>query len=154
MAAKNLPITMEEIEERVEKIPECGCWIWMGATRDGYGVIKRHKKQKSVHRLLWELFFHKEIPIGMQACHHCDTPSCVKPHHVFLGTNADNTQDMIRKGRKFITFGDTNGQPKLTNEKVRKIRSLNLTQNKIAKLFRVSETTISLIRTRKRWNHI
>lgn len=98
MKYKNLK---ERIEEKIERIPECGCWIWMGSSSkiNGYGYFGvGNKKIKNSHRAVWELF-KGEIPNGMMVLHHCDTPSCVNPYHLFLGTQKDNVQDCVKKNR-------------------------------------------------------
>lgn len=93
-------------------VPECGCWIWLGA-RDqyGYGKLGSHGRHMlSAHRLFYT-FYKGEIPEGMSVCHKCDTPPCVNPDHLFLGTPLDNARDRERKGRgKFKKLaGSTNG---------------------------------------------
>ena len=80
----------------------CGdCWIYTGQkTRDGYGVIGIGRtKQLRAHRVSYELHI-GPIPAGMLVCHRCDTPLCIRPEHLFLGTPKDNTQDMLLKGRR------------------------------------------------------
>lgn len=77
-----------------------GCWKWVGPMRStGYGRIWVNKKRgvQSAHRVSWEL--HHQDPGEMSVLHHCDNPVCVRPDHLFLGTQADNMRDMTAKGR-------------------------------------------------------
>ncbi len=76
------------------KINENGCWIWQGASTGGYGYVQN----KGVHRVSYETFI-GEIPEGHLVCHHCDTPLCVNPNHLFTGTHQDNMDDMKKKKR-------------------------------------------------------
>lgn len=64
----------------------------------GYGGLMRDGKDMQAHRLVWELTF-GPIPPGICVLHRCDTPRCVRPEHLFLGTLSDNAQDMHNKGR-------------------------------------------------------
>jgi hypothetical protein len=81
-----------------------GCWLWSACVDEhGYGSFVRLQEDGShrlegAHRVAWELT-HGPIPDGLRVCHHCDTPPCVRPDHLFLGTQADNMADMQRKGR-------------------------------------------------------
>lgn len=78
-----------------------GCWLWTGArTSRGYGVITIRYKSLYVHRLALQLAGRPLGP-GELACHHCDTPLCVRPDHLFAGTVADNAADMVAKGRSY-----------------------------------------------------
>lgn len=79
-------------------VPESGCWLWEGALAGKYGVIVQDGKNLSAHRYSWELH-NGDIPNGLWVLHKCDTPSCVNPDHLFLGTAKDNMQDALRKGR-------------------------------------------------------
>lgn len=93
----------DSLKERFESkyIPEpmSGCWLWLDKlTRDGYGQMTYKMKSMRAHR--WSYSIHVgPIPNGLLVCHKCDTPACVNPKHLFVGTVKDNTEDMIKKGR-------------------------------------------------------
>ena len=97
--------TSEEIfMSHVDKIDGDGCWIWTGSRRGvevkngHYGGFWKDGKSVLAHRMSYELFV-GPIPEGMFVLHKCDVPLCVKPEHLWLGTQAQNMQDAIRKGR-------------------------------------------------------
>lgn len=98
-------------------IAENGCWLWQGSkVGNGYGSIYFNGKKELAHRVSW-ILYRGQIPEGHQVLHECDTPPCVNPWHLFTGTNLDNVQDCIQKGR-FVT----NRLSKLTVEQVLMIR--------------------------------
>jgi HNH endonuclease len=79
---------------------ESGCLLWGGAIRgDGYGAFWDGTRYLGVHRYAWEMANGRAVPLGLYVLHHCDTPLCVEPSHLWIGTAADNSADMVRKGR-------------------------------------------------------
>ena len=75
-----------------------GCWEWLGGCDSkGYGRVWRNGRRQGAHRVAYELT-HGPIEKGKYACHHCDNKTCVKPDHIFIGTQKDNMQDWTRKG--------------------------------------------------------
>lgn len=79
---------------------ENGCALWTGCLfRDGYGRIDIGCWPRRAHRIAWTIA-HGPIPAGLWVLHRCDTPRCVNPAHLFLGTHQDNIDDMVRKGRQ------------------------------------------------------
>lgn len=137
------------------------CWLWIGAKRDqkrGYGtIVDNTGKNFRAHRVSWEMH-NGQIPDGLFVLHKCDNPSCVNPDHLFLGTQTDNMQDMLRKNRGNQQKGEGNGRSKLTEKDVLLIRkqyaSGGITQKKIGEFFGVSNVVISNVVGKKSWAHI
>ena len=79
---------------------DSGCWIWTaGTTSDGYGQFSLGGGPKRAHRVSYEHYV-GEIPDGMLILHECDTPLCVAPEHLRVGTYAENTADMYERNRQ------------------------------------------------------
>lgn len=75
------------------------CWRWPKYRSDkGYGVIIFDGFKFTVHQLSFR-HFKGLIPRGFVVMHQCDEPACFNPDHLFLGSQRDNVQDMVRKGR-------------------------------------------------------
>lgn len=158
------------LEERFKKYigetTATGCILWNGPlTSTGYGLLalsrKDHKgvgakgKFKHAHRVSWEISY-GPIPESAHILHHCDTPPCINPEHLFLGNPAINAQDKVSKGRQIK--GEDCNLSRLTEEAVREIRILYSTgkyaQKQLAEKFNTIVPNISAIVNRKSWKHL
>ena len=120
------------------------CWLWLASKNNmGYGRINVSGNVILAHRMSYRMSI-GYIPKGMSVLHKCDTPLCVNPKHLFLGTQKDNNQDRDRKGRACLN--ENRSQAKLTLDKAREIRHVyklgEHSQRKLAKLFGVSQVVI------------
>ena len=140
---------------KVEKTPTC--WLWQGAKDSrGYGSFYFNGSVKSTHRLVYETLV-DSISIGLYVLHICDNPACVNPDHLFLGTQKDNVQDCLSKGRRSIQKGENNNFSILNEELVRTIRRLRnnkLTLAEIANTLNINLNTIRNVVYGKTWAHI
>lgn len=133
------------------------CWLWSGSTIKGYGNIREGGKRGRMlkaHRVAWMLA-RGPVPDGLNVLHKCDNRRCVNVAHLFLGTNADNIADAIRKGRH--THGEKVWTARLTPDEVRQIRRLSsegLTQNRIAARFGVTRSAVKAITSGVVWRHV
>jgi len=140
------------------KKKKSGCWEWQGhLMAQGYGrCIFDGKRSYLAHRASWVI--HKgDIPEGMYVCHKCDNPKCVRPEHLFLGTNEENIKDRTIKKRSNRPFGNTFAPRKLTEKNVLEIREMikkGFTQQKIADKFGVARCTIYKIKIKQKWKRI
>jgi hypothetical protein len=134
------------------------CWEWQASKNPaGYGQFVPHMGSRPLlaHRYSYECKV-GVIPEGVFVLHKCDNRACVKPDHLFLGTNKDNVEDMISKGRH--CFGERNGASKINEESVVNIRQMyskgDVTQREIAVIFGITVGQVSNIVLHKRWGHV
>lgn len=154
--ASRRPIA-ERFWERVDKSDEGGCWLWTGTKdRHGYGrltVADDHATTKA-HRVAWELT-HGAVPAGLSVLHKCDTPACVRPSHLFVGTQTDNMKDAAQKGRLRLPkqrFGADHPNSKLTSDQAREVYQpvrAGHSKNQLSKQFGVDRNVIRNIAARR-----
>ncbi|CAB4141376.1 HNH nuclease [uncultured Caudovirales phage] len=143
---------LRTLHNKTAYIPFSGCHVWTGNTTEkGYGIIRVNGKPTRAHRFIYEQVKGK-IPEGMLVCHTCDVPSCINPDHLYAGTAADNSADIVKRNR---WTRRSNGQEKITQEIANTIRSIyaegNHTYRKLGVLFCLDSSTISDIVNFKIW---
>lgn len=152
------------------KVDKSGdCWLWTGnTTKAGYGVCYPDGKstpRRLAHRAAWEEA-NGQIPDGLSICHRCDNPPCVRPDHLFSGTQADNIRDMMSKGRHgyYDKSGEKNPRARLTSKQVAEIRRLYAIgrykprqknapydSKRLSAMFGVARSTIRLVTCGRNW---
>lgn len=144
--------TEEKLTARTEKGPEC--WIFQGG-KSPYGVIPKPGGYVYAHRAAYILAY-GEIPAGLYVCHKCDTPRCVNPDHLFLGTCSENLKDMHAKGRatKAHAIGEDVGNAVLSSELVQRIRSSDSRVVDLARELGISRTAVHQAQSGKTWGHV
>jgi hypothetical protein len=153
---------------RVERKDPKSCWPWKGQiASNGYGHLWSGRGNVLAHRLAYA-FVYKQWPIGLCVCHTCDVRHCCNPDHLKLGTPADNSRDMVLRGRScsgrknpaysaFEIFprGEHHGNARLTQLDVETIRSVYgagaMTQKELSSIFGVVRTAITQVITGKNW---
>jgi hypothetical protein len=132
--------------------PELGpCWIWTRGTRK-YCSFRFKDKLVLPHRFSWKLHFGEPSP-KLMVCHHCDNPRCVRPDHLFLGTQLENMRDAAAKKRLKAPTGNAT----LTEDQVREIRRADANGIKskvLARVYGVTYTAIRFIVRRDTWAHV
>lgn len=140
-----------------------GCFTTKYKGNYGYGITtvrvgRNIRKHIGVHRLSW-LYFRGPIPNGLCVLHHCDNPACVRPDHLFTGTKADNSRDMVDKGRARGggVLGSRNGNSKLRESIISIIRGLinqGISCRQIGKRYGVHGSQIENIKNDRTWRHV
>jgi hypothetical protein len=134
---------------------ECVLWPYTKGCQMGYGQVRSEGKLNYCHHLSF-IRHNGPIPEGKIVLHKCDTPLCLNPRHLFLGTHHDNNQDMKQKGRS--TAGEKSSSRKLAGDQVREIRRRYqkgvplLGQIGLAAEFGVSRSLIQRIIDRRVWD--
>ncbi len=131
-----------------------GCILWTGSPARKYGVLTIKDRTFYAHRVSFQLF-RATIPATMDVLHACDTPLCINPQHLFLGTNADNKKDSVAKGRQ--AKGEMIGLAILSTEIIHDIRRRyfdGATQNDLACHYGITQGHVSAIIRCASWKHV
>lgn len=153
---------LERFWSKVEIKDETACWEWNAARgRTGYGRFRQPNFHEYAHRAAWRLT-HGLIPEGQKVLHKCDNPPCVNPTHLYLGTSADNSADILKRNRygdpaKRGRKGELHPNAKLTEEDVNAIRKRIADGEKntmLAREYGVTPALIGHIVKRRAWSHV
>lgn len=145
----------QTLEERLRwfgwEVRESGCWDWSGRlNNDGYGILKYHQKGLRAYRVAYGLWV-GPIEVGKSILHSCDNRLCINPEHLRMGTQKENVQDMMDRGRQ---------RPgrKLNDPVVKAIKMLyrtnEYTQAEIEEAFNIGAGQVSRIMNKKIWKWI
>lgn len=126
--------------------PNSGCWLWTSVYKNDYGAFGR----LAAHRLSYELH-NGPIPKGLIVRHKCDTPACVNPAHLVVGTFKDNTADMVTRGRD--GFGWWRGQAMtLSDKKLIEVYLSTESPRKVIRKYRISTSLYYDIKGRRHYS--
>lgn len=133
-------------------VSKLDCMEWSGALSEGgYGQIRINGKTLYLHRVMW-VAAHGEIPEGQMVRHKCDNRKCYRLDHLELGTAQDNSDDCTSRNRQ--AKGSDLPQAKLSELDVFEIFHSVARQKVLAKVFGVSQGTISHIKSGRTWKHV
>lgn len=151
MSKRNTLDSFAEVLDTFLGVPEDECWNWpLSKDTNGYGHYRINKILCKAHRLSY-LYFNQSLEKGLFVCHTCDNPSCVNPHHLFIGTNSDNMLDMYKKGR-----GNTVEKlaKKLNTDEATQIKNAVGTHQVIADHYGINRSMVGKIKAGKCWKNV
>lgn len=128
------------------------CWEFLGAAGPfGYGLfwVYELKRKTYAHRVAYGLHY-GQFDNSLIVRHACDNPICCNPHHLRLGTRADNNRDRAerKRGREQRQWGEDNASAKITWEmacEIRRLHAEGMSQMKIAPMFGIKQPQVSRI---------
>jgi hypothetical protein len=150
-----LPLRPFDLERFHKRYSKGKCWIWSGTKNSqGYGSISIYDKKIIASRISWFIHTGEDIPEGLIIRHKCDNRMCVRPDHLLLGTQADNMEDMKKRGRSHRwngrRMGEKNPFAKLSDADAKEIVSASGRHADIAARFGISRAYVSQIKSGRR----
>lgn len=146
---------LQRFEKKYIPEPNSGCWLWTGSVDlRGYGKIGIDYKTVTATHAAHELFI-GPVAEGSHVLHTCDTPACVNPQHLYVGTHWDNMADKVRRGRS--RKGSEHPLVKLTENDIRMIRhrfAAGEHRGVLANAYNISRGNVYAIAERRTWRHL
>jgi len=144
----------DRLDKYVQKGGQNECWEWTRSKTKGYGNLAiGNGKYMPAHVAAWERANNTKRPLGMVVRHTCDNRGCCNPEHLEIGTQHDNMQDKVKRGRQLR--GENVPTSKLTRSQVDEIRqrynSGGVYQKQLADEYDTTQSNISFIVSKKTW---
>lgn len=135
------------------------CWLWnKPSVNKGYPVVRDYEgTHRQASRVIWEVVHKEKPPRNLMVCHHCDTPLCLNPKHLYLGTPKQNAADYVKRLGWVGRRGEKHQTAKLTEAQVREIMARSQAgegANSLAARFGVAPQTICGIAKGRNWTHL
>ena len=151
----------DKYREKIAFDTKSDCWLWTaGKTSTGYGSSWGRGTTQRAHRQAYEAAHGLGSARGFVVRHQCDTPLCVNPAHLILGSQADNVRDREERGRRIAPTGGAHGRAKLTETDIKTIRATYVPRHPsfggpaLAGVYGVNQTMIGKIIRRERWAQV
>ena len=151
MAKKRIPNLRDRFWDRVSRGATDECWDWRGSTKNGYGRFCFMYVERYAHRMAYELAFCRSIPDTMQVMHCCNNKRCCNPHHLQIGTPAENTAAAFRDG--LIPSGSRHHKAKFADAFIERVANDPRPQPVISADLGISQSHVSRIKSGQTRRH-
>lgn len=139
---------------KVEKTDDC--WLWQARKNEkGYGQFWLESKTRLAHRVSYQAYYGVTLRRDEVLLHRCDTPACVRPDHLKVGTVEENNEDKLRKGRQ--CRGSKVASSVFSEDEVmdiRELKALGFGVVEISRAYGVHHSTVGRILQKKNWTHV
>lgn len=127
-----------------------GCWEWIGSLHHSGTACFKHRGKFHIasRHAAFEVLGCEPI---LHVLHTCDNRACINPSHLWLGTDADNSNDKVMKGRQFLMDPQNAHNAKLTWKDVERIRKENMTSRQVMDAYGITQSAAHKVRHGYTW---
>jgi hypothetical protein len=158
---KIMAIDKESLQQKLLaciKKTDNGCWEWTRSCNpNGYAQLGYKHRLIRAHRASAHAFLGLDLSSPLCVCHKCDNRKCINPNHLFIGTNQDNVDDKMRKGRLNPPLGSRSSFARLSENDIPLIRNRISSGEKlasIARAYKINPCAIWSIKHGHTWKHV